>query len=116
MPVDPNYYPSYLVDVTALVIAFVVGVAVPWVTELITHASAPAWIRGVLNFSLSTLVGVLTTLLLADYQTFSDYLFAIMVTWIATMRAHYAGMAKPIASWTAAFGIGEPRRTQPPDS
>ena len=105
--IDSNF-PVYLTDIHALAIAFIVGVAIPWLTELITHSSAPSWLRGVLNFGFSALAGILTTIALSDFQTVYDYIFAIAITWVATMRAHYAGMAKPVATRTASFGLGAP--------
>lgn len=105
MPVN-NDLASFLVDINALAIAFIIGVAIPWVTEAITHSTAPMWLRSVINFALSAVAGVLTTVLIADYQSFADYLLAIAFAWIATMRAHYAGMANPVAVRTAGVGIG----------
>lgn len=96
----------YALDIGALVVAFIVGIAIPFLTELVTHATAPAWLRGVLNFGLSALAGILVTLSLADFNSYSDYLFTIATTWLATMRAHYTGMTNPVAIKTANFGIG----------
>lgn len=109
-------FPSYLLDVNAIVIAFIIGIAIPWLTELVTHASAPDWLRSILNFALSALAGVLTTVIFAEFQTVGDYLLAIAVTWLATMRAYYAGMAKPVATSTAHMGIGGPSTTTRDDT
>lgn len=103
-PVDT--LPSVFVDINALVIAFVIGIAIPWLTELVTHASAPEWIRSVLNFALSALAGVLTTVVFSDFQSVGDYLIAIALAWLATMRAYYAGLPRPVATSTAHIGIG----------
>lgn len=101
-----NDIASFLVDINALAIAFVIGIAIPWITEFVTHSTAPMWVRSVINFALSALAGVLTTLAIADYQSFGDYMLAIVFAWLATMRAHYAGLANPIAVATAGIGIG----------
>lgn len=104
-PVDT--LPSVFVDVNALAIAFIVGIAIPWLTEFITHSSAPDWLRSVINFALSALAGVLTTIVFSDFQAFGDYLIAIALTWLATMRAYYAGLPRPIATSTAHIGVGK---------
>jgi fructose-specific phosphotransferase system IIC component len=103
----------YAIDIGALVVAFIVGIAIPWLTEFITHATAPMWVRSVLNFGLSALAGILVTLTLADFNSLSDYLFTIATTWLATMRAHYAGMANIVAVKTAEFGIGSTAPKEP---
>lgn len=103
----------YALDIGALVVAFITGIVIPYITETITHATAPAWLRGVINFGLSALSGILVTLSLADFNSYSDYLFTIAVTWLATMRAHYAGMTKMVAVKTAEFGIGATAPKEP---
>lgn len=103
----------YALDIGALVVAFIVGVAIPYITTVITHATAPVWLKSVITFALSALGGILVTFSLADYNSYSDYLFAIAVTWLATMRAHYAGMVNMVAIKTAHIGIGATSPTEP---
>lgn len=91
--------------------SFVIGVFIPMLTALVTHITAPQWIRSGLNFGLSALVGVLATIAITDYHTLNDYLLAIAFAWLATMRSHYAGLTTAIAITTANFGIG--RQSKP---
>lgn len=98
---------SPLIETAPVVISFGAGIFVPMITEAITHSTAPAWVRTVLNFVLSALVGALATAALSQYNSVYDYLLAVIVAWLASMRSHYAGLALPIASLTADFGIGK---------
>lgn len=103
----------YALDIGALVVAFITGIVIPYITEIVTHATAPVWLRGVITFALSALAGILITTSLADFNSYSDYLFTIAVTWLATMRAHYAGMTKMVAIKTAGFGVGATTPKEP---
>lgn len=97
-----------LYPTTALMLSsFVIGVFIPMLTALVTHITAPQWLRSGLNFGLSALAGILTTIAITDYHTLNDYLLAIAFAWLATMRSHYAGLTTPIAIATANFGIGK---------
>lgn len=101
---------------TALMLSsFVIGVFIPMLTALVTHITAPQWLRSGLNFGLSALAGILTTLVITDYHTLIDYLLAIAFAWLATMRSHYAGLTTPIAIATANFGIGKQSKVGTPD-
>lgn len=94
-------------SMTALMLSsFVIGVFIPMLTALITHITAPQWLRSGLNFGLSALAGVLATIAITNYHTLNDYLLAIAFAWLATMRSHYAGLSNPIAIATANLGIG----------
>lgn len=85
---------------------FVVGVLVPFLTALITKATAPEWLKGVLNFLLSSLAAGIVNLAIGDYHTFGSFLTALIVAWLASMRMHYTGATKPIVNATADIGIG----------
>jgi hypothetical protein len=92
---------------TALMLSsFVIGVFIPMLTALVTHITAPQWLRAGLNFGLSALAGILATIAINDYRTLNDYLLAIAFAWLATMRSHYAGLPNSITIATANLGIG----------
>lgn len=90
-----------------LLSSFVAGLVIPFITELITKSAAPLWLKSTMTVALSTLAGVLVTVSIGDYKSISSYLAAIAIAWIASMRMHYTGATKVVATATADVGIGK---------
>lgn len=71
-----------------LVIPALIGILLPYVTVLITNQK----LQSVVNLALSTLVGVVTTVVV-DATTWADfnwpnYVVAVLVAWVLTGRSH----------------------------
>lgn len=93
-------------DLTALLVAMIIAVGIPYLTELIVKASAPDWVRTLVVAALSALDGALVTVTYADFDRWQDYVLAIGAAWLVTMRVYFAGLTKKVKASTATFGIG----------
>jgi len=74
----------------------ILGLLIPLATEAVTKVHAPLWVKSTVTFLLSVLAGAIATVVITDFSTVQDYLLAIGVAWVATMRSYFAGMAVPI--------------------
>ena len=80
------------VELVAPLIAAAVGLVVPWLTELATHSTAPAWLKSVVAAALAALAGAVTTVAVDPGGTVLDYLAAIGAAWLTSGRAYLAGL------------------------
>ena len=93
------------VDLVALLLSGVLGLAVPTLTETITHSKAPTWLKSLLAFALSAAVAAVTTVVVDDHPTVVGYLAAVGTTWLASARAYFAGLVLALAPGS---GLGAP--------
>ncbi|MCA1185695.1 hypothetical protein LCD36_04415 [Saccharopolyspora sp. 6T] len=101
------------VELIAPLIAAAVGLVVPWLTELVTHSTAPTWIKSVVTAVLAALVGAVTTVVVDPSGTLLDYLAVIGAAWLVSGRAYLAGLGgQPLSG----VGIGAPQAPHASDS
>lgn len=93
------------VELTALAVAGLVGLVVPWLTELVTHTAARTELKSAMTFVLSALTGAIATVSVVPGADWKAYLLAIGAAWGASMRAYFTGMVKPVAP---SSGLGAP--------
>ncbi|MGW1676046.1 hypothetical protein [Saccharopolyspora sp. NPDC002376] len=93
------------VELTALVVSGLVGLVVPWLTELVTHSTARTELKSAVTAALSALVGAVSTIAVVPGADWRAYLLAIGAAWVASMRTYFAGVVRPIAP---SSGIGAP--------
>ncbi|MGH3502700.1 MAG: hypothetical protein ACRDQA_17675 [Nocardioidaceae bacterium] len=83
------------------------GVAIPMVTDLVTHWSAPdamkAWIAAVL----SALAGALSIATWDPSAGWPGYIAAVGAAFAVAFSAHHAGVSKPIKRATGSVGFGK---------
>lgn len=94
-------------DSWPVLVAGGLGVVATHLTELLTHYTAPQWIKSGLNLSLVTLAGVIATTQTVPGHTWKDYAGTILAAWATSMFAHRAGLTAWLQSITAGFGIGK---------
>lgn len=92
-------------EITALLVSGVVGLLVPWLTELITHSTARVELKSAVTAALSALVGAVSTIAVVPGADWRAYLLAIGTAWIASMRTYFAGVVRPVVPNS---GIGAP--------
>lgn len=101
------------VEITALLVSGVVGLLVPWLTELITRSATRVELKSAVTAALSALDGVVVTVVVVPGPDWKAYLLAIGAAWVASMRAYFTGIVRPIAPNS---GIIAPKPLAPPSS
>lgn len=91
----------------------ILGVAVALAVELVTKATAPAWLKRSLAVALAVLAGVLPTIAYNPHNV-PAYLEAVALAWAVTMATHVSGLTSALQDATATFGLGPSGKTTPP--
>ncbi|WP_190824694.1 hypothetical protein [Saccharopolyspora pogona] len=94
------------VELTALVVSGLVGLVIPWLTELVTHSAARTELKSVVTAALSAITGAVSTVAVVPGADWRAYLLAIGTAWVFSMRTYFAGFVRPIAP---SSGIGAPQ-------
>jgi hypothetical protein len=99
------------VTVNLQILSLVAGIAVPFLTRLVTTKLAPGWLQVLILTLLATVGGVVASLINSG-GTFvlQPTLLALLVTWVTAFAAHYgfetAGTLPALGRATARFGLG----------
>lgn len=92
-------------------VALIVGYFAAHAAALLTKAHAPAWVLGVVTVALTTLAGVLSTVVWNPNDSWTAYLSNVFAALIATTLAHRSAI--PTALWGATGGIVGPKTPAP---
>lgn len=100
------------VELTALVVSGIVGLLIPWLTELVTHSAARTEVKSLVTAALSALDGALVTVVVDPGADWKAYLAAIFTAWVASMRVYFTGAVRSLAPGS---GLGAPsaKHTRP---
>lgn len=85
------------IEITATLIAGLVGLVVPWLTELVTTSAVRVEIKSAVTAALSALTGAVTTVTVVPGADWQAYVLAIAAAWIASMRTYFTGLVRPRA-------------------
>ena len=94
-------------------VAFIVGYFAAHAAGLLTKLNAPRWVLGAVTVGLSTLAGVLATVVWNDGDTWQTYLANVATALVATTLAHKSQIPQALQAATARFGIGRPTPAPP---
>ncbi len=79
-----------------VLVPFIAGVVIPFLTNWITARGWPASLETVINIMLSSVAAVATTITFnGDWK---EYLLALAVAWTGAMRGHYTGLPQLLYS------------------
>jgi len=99
------------IDSYVLLIPLVIGVLIPFLTELVTKASAPPQLKSGIAIALSILGGVVTGVstvpLELGWSGVPAYLLAILVAWLTSGRVWLTGFLNGLIERTQNVGIGD---------
>lgn len=81
---------------SALVVTIIISTAIPIITGLLTKATLPSWIKGVMTIILNAVNALVVNATLADgTAVISQETFVVWVLGVVTSIAIYAGVYKP---------------------
>jgi hypothetical protein len=79
-----------------VLVPFVIGIVIPFLTAWTSKRGWPIWIETFLNFALSALGGALTSVAFnGDWKT---YLLSAVVVWLGALRSHYTAVPQMLYS------------------
>lgn len=90
-----------------LVLSLLVGVIIPHIVDLLTHSTAPRWMKSGLAIVLSALTGALTTVTWQGWDDWKVYVFNIFIATVSAFTSHTAGTSEVVQRQTGDFGIGK---------
>lgn len=96
-----------LVELVPLLVSLVCGVAIPSVVDLVTHSTAPWWLKSGFATVLSALAGALTTVAWQPDVNWKVYVFNVFAAFLATFTSHHAGSSQVVQDVTGSFGVGK---------
>lgn len=84
-------------------VALIVGYAAAHAAGLLTKAHAPAWVLGAVTVVLSTLAGVLPTVVWNASDSWETYLLNVLAALVSATLAHKSQI--PSALWAKTKGL-----------
>lgn len=99
---------------TPVIWAFVIGTVIPALTEMLTKADAPTWVKAIVNLLLAAIGGGLSAALNAntlDAGHWEQIVVGILFAWLASVASFYglwkpSGLSDKLQAATPRFGIG----------
>lgn len=82
--------------VQGILVPFVIGIVIPFLTAWISKRGWPVLIETFLNFALSAVGGALTSV--AFNGDWKVYLLSVVVVWLGTLRSHYTLLPQTLYS------------------
>lgn len=101
------------ITLSAAIVTFITGTAIPIVTGVITKLTAPSWVKVVVHFVLSTVAGVLTSSLQLDGTAVISKVTVLLVlsNWAIGLTTYQGALKKTVAPTinvtTRNVGIGD---------
>jgi small basic protein len=95
------------VDLFPVALSLLIGVIIPHIVDLVTHSTAPPWLKSALAVSLATLTGALTTVTWQGWDDWKVYVLNIFMAFVAAFTSHTAGASEFVQRATGDFGIGK---------
>jgi hypothetical protein len=90
----------------ALIIPMLLGVAVSFLTELLTKSAAPQGVKSLVSVALSALAGAVSTVVFDPHAAWTLYVGAIFTAWLAAIATHYTGATRILQDASPNFGLG----------
>lgn len=84
----------------------VVGLLVPFLSDLLTHAQAPIVLKSLVTAALSAAGGAVTAVVVVPGGDWRAYLLAVGAAWGASMRLFFADW---VPTLLPNFGVGGPK-------
>lgn len=98
----------------AIIVPALLGVAISFLTELLTKSSAPQSVKSFVSIVLSTAAGVVSTIVYDQSAPWTTYAGAVLVAWITAIATHYTGATRVLQDASPNFGLG-PAHEDPND-
>lgn len=95
------------VDLFPLALSVLVGVVIPHIVDLVTHSTAPQWVKSGLAVVLAALTGALTTVTWQGWDDWKVYVLNIFMAFVAAFTSHTAGASEFVQQATGDFGVGK---------
>jgi hypothetical protein len=102
------------IDIGPTIISLLVGMIIPHIVDLVTHSSAPKWMKSWLAVVCAAITGALTTVTWQGWDDWRVFVFNIFIATVSAFTSHTAGASEFVQRSTADFGIGK-RHAPPPD-
>lgn len=97
------------VDLFPLALSLMVGFIIPHIVDLVTHSTAPVWMKSGLAVVLAGLTGALTTVTWQGWDDWKVYVLNIFAAFMSAITSHTAGMSEIVQKETGDFGVGKQR-------
>lgn len=89
-----------------LIVSFFLGLGVPVVTEFVTKATAPLWLKSLVTAGVSAAVAAVAVAVGTHFDGLKEFALFFGVTWVGSMRGYFMGVGNPVAKATPTVGIG----------
>lgn len=96
-----------LVSLVPLLVSMVAGVVIPSIVDLVTHSTAPWWLKSTIATVLAAIAGAVSTTVWQPDAGIKVYLFNVLSAFVLTFTSHQAGSSEVVESLTGSFGIGK---------
>lgn len=90
----------------ALIVPLFLGIAISYLTELLTKTHAPQSVKSFVAVVLSSLGGAVSTVVFDPRAPWTVYAGAIFATFLSTLATHYTGATKVLQDASPNFGLG----------
>lgn len=93
-------------ELVVMLLTALFAVAPGFLTEVLTKANAPRWVKSTVAVVLSAGSATLAQFVLEPSWDWKEALLKFAIAWAASLLANLSGMTKPVQTATARFGVG----------
>lgn len=97
------------VDLFPVALSLLIGFVIPHIVDLVTHSTAPQWMKSGLAVALAALTGALTTVTWQGWNDWKVYVLNIFMVFMSAFTSHTAGTSEFVQNATGDFGVGKQR-------
>ena len=99
-----------LVALVPLLASMIAGVIIPSIVDLVTHSTAPWWLKSALATALAAIAGAVSTTVWQPDAGVKVYVFNILTAFVLTFTSHQAGSSEIVEGLTGSYGLGKQSR------